>query len=57
MEWLSANWVWLLIGIAFIGMHVFGHGGHGGHSADDEKIEPDPSKARDKEAHSGHQHQ
>lgn len=31
MEWLSENWVWVMIGIAFIGMHIFGHGGHGGH--------------------------
>ena len=31
MEWLSANWVWILIAIAFVAMHMFGHGGHGGH--------------------------
>lgn len=31
MEWLSQNWVWVLIGVAFIAMHMFGHGGHGGH--------------------------
>ncbi len=31
MDWLSQNWVWVLIGIAFIAMHLFGHGGHGGH--------------------------
>ena len=22
---------WVLIGIAFVAMHLFGHGGHGGH--------------------------
>lgn len=32
MAWLTANWFWVLILIAFIAMHVFGHGGHGGHS-------------------------
>ena len=32
MAWLTANWFWVLIFIAFIAMHVFGHGGHGGHS-------------------------
>lgn len=32
MEWLTANWFWILIGILFIGMHLFGHGGHGGHA-------------------------
>ena len=31
MQWLQLNWFWVLIGIAFIGMHMFGHGGHGGH--------------------------
>jgi hypothetical protein len=32
MEWLTANWFWVLILIAFIAMHLFGHGCHGGHS-------------------------
>ena len=32
MEWITANWFWVLIFIAFISMHMFGHGGHGGHS-------------------------
>ena len=42
MEWFSQNWVWVLFFIAFMSMHMFGHGGHGGHSghgghrADDE---------------------
>lgn len=31
MEWLSENWVFLLVAIAMIAMHVFGHGRHGGH--------------------------
>jgi len=31
MEWLTANWFWVVIFIAFVAMHVFGHGGHGGH--------------------------
>ena len=30
MEWLSENWLWVLIGVAFLAMHMFGHGGHGG---------------------------
>ncbi|MGE0160825.1 MAG: DUF2933 domain-containing protein [Gemmatimonadales bacterium] len=34
MEWLQANWVWLLVILAFIGMHMgHGHGGHGGHGS------------------------
>lgn len=32
MAWLAANWFWVVIGIAFFAMHLFGHGGHGGHS-------------------------
>jgi hypothetical protein len=32
MAWFTANWFWALILIAFIAMHMFGHGGHGGHS-------------------------
>ena len=31
MTWIAANAVPALILIAFIAMHVFGHGGHGGH--------------------------
>jgi hypothetical protein len=30
MDWLSQNWIWVLVFAAFIGMHLFGHGGHGG---------------------------
>lgn len=31
MDWLAQNWV--LVFAAFIGMHLFGHGGHGGMAA------------------------
>lgn len=31
MEWLSENWVFLLVVFAMVAMHLFGHGGHGGH--------------------------
>ena len=31
MEWLSENWVFLLVAAAMVAMHLFGHGGHGGH--------------------------
>ena len=30
MEWLSQNWVWVLLGLGFIAMPMFGLGGHGG---------------------------
>ena len=32
MEWFTANWFWVLVFIAFIAMHLFGHGSHGGQS-------------------------
>jgi Protein of unknown function (DUF2933) len=32
MAWFTANWFWVLIFIAFVAMHMFGHGGHSGHS-------------------------
>ena len=31
MTWLAQNWIWVLFGVAFVVMHLFGHGGHGGH--------------------------
>ena len=31
MEWLSENWIFVLVAVAFVAMHLFGHGGHGGH--------------------------
>ena len=31
MAWLAQNWIWILFGIAFVAMHLFGHGSHGGH--------------------------
>ncbi len=45
MEWLVENWFWVLIGILFVGMHLFGHGRHGGHG-----------KRGDTDNHSGHRH-
>lgn len=31
MEWLSDNWVFLVVAAAMMAMHLFGHRGHGGH--------------------------
>jgi len=54
MDWLTANWFWVLIAVVFVGMHFFGHGGHGGcgmghrgHGSSD-KTDPDNPP--------GHQH-
>ena len=35
MAWPAQNWIWVLFGIAFVAMHLFGHGGHGGHAGHD----------------------
>ena len=40
MEWLQTNWFWVLIGIAFVAMHLVGHGGHGGHGGRDNSERP-----------------
>lgn len=54
MQWLSENWVWVLVAIAFVAMHLFGHGGHGGHGR---REEDDRQRAPDKPApQGGHQH-
>lgn len=50
MAWLSENWFWILTFIAFIAMHLFGHGGHGGgdrkQGADGEEAGATQSRAR-----------
>ena len=65
MDWLLANWFWVLIFIAFIAMHMFGHGGHGGHSGHDgghrqrgkDEREKDHAQGRVENTSSGgHQH-
>ena len=30
MTWFTENWFWILTFIAFVAMHMLGHGGHGG---------------------------
>ncbi|MEP0322641.1 MULTISPECIES: DUF2933 domain-containing protein [Alphaproteobacteria] len=58
MDWLSQNWVWVLIGIAFVALHLFGHGGHGSHGgrrtgATDSRS---PDERRDDNGPTGHGH-
>lgn len=52
MNWLTANGFWVLIGIAFIAMHLFGHGGHGKHGAK----KPDADDPLDRDEANGHRH-
>jgi hypothetical protein len=58
MTWLTQNWIWILFGVAFVAMHMFGHGGHGGHrghgSENDRRPDPgDAQPARTEGARSG----
>jgi len=62
MAWFTANWFWVLIFIAFIAMHLFGHGGHSGHGGGDrqrsrDEREKDEAQGRVVNTSSGgHQH-
>lgn len=56
MEWLSENWVFLLVAVGMVVMHLFGHGGHGGHAGREDE-DRDARKDRGPTAtRSGHQH-
>lgn len=45
IEFLSANWLWILLVVAFMAMHRsgmgcgMGHGGHGGHGGHSDRME------------------
>ncbi|BAU49780.1 hypothetical protein SVA_3232 [Sulfurifustis variabilis] len=57
MQWIVDNWVWIVVFIAFVALHLFGHGGHGGHGGDGE--EEAPRRRRDDGEpgrSSGHRH-
>ena len=47
MEWLSENWVFLLVLVGMVAMHLFGHGGHGGHGG---------QRRNDEDKGAGHRH-
>lgn len=68
MTWLAANWFSVVIFVAFVAMHLFGHsghGGHGGHGSHREgdgqrgKVDRDTDDARGRRVNTGaggHQH-
>lgn len=31
MEWVRANWFWVVFGVLFLWVHMKMHGSHGGH--------------------------
>ena len=47
MAWLSENWVFLLVLVGMVVMHLFGHGGHGGHGG---------QRRNDEDKGAGHRH-
>lgn len=51
MEWLGENWFWVVVLVAFVALHLFGHGGHGGHGGG---RAPENDEARKPPA--GHRH-
>ena len=62
MAWLTENWFWILTFIAFVAMHLFGHGGHGGHGGGDRRPDVGASEADGSQSRAannksgGHQH-
>lgn len=54
MQWLSENWVFLLVAVAFVAMHLFGHG-HGGPGHGSRRGEPGDDRAGG-DAPKGHRH-
>jgi hypothetical protein len=57
MEWLSENWVFLLVVVGMVLMHLFGHSGHGGHAGHGRRDEDDREGRRDDAAsRSTHRH-
>lgn len=59
MAWFAANWFSVMIFIAFIAMHMFGHGGHGGHARHQNRGQGEKDEAQRGVANTnlaGHQH-
>ena len=56
MDWLSENWVWVVVGVAFVAMHLFGHGGHGGHGRSEDGDRDAPKDRGQDAPRGGHRH-
>ena len=54
MTWITDNWVFLLIGAAFIAFHLFGHRGHGGYGGNDGNDGNAVGRGNRPEDHAGH---
>lgn len=61
MNWLAQNWVWVLVFVVFIWMHMSGHGCHGGHGdhsghGGKENKPPTDAEEQSKDRTQGHHH-
>jgi hypothetical protein len=56
MNWMVENWPWLLIGAAFVGLHLVGHGGHGGHGSHRSTKGSDSARSRKGDLKPPHEH-
>lgn len=61
MEWLSQNWVWVVLIAGFVAMYLLGHGGHGGHGGcggrhADRKPDGEDAEMRRPDEPLGHRH-
>ena len=57
MEWLAENWFWVLIGVVFIVIHLFGHRGHGhGGRREQDDYGNEDQQRKKQGTDSGHRH-
>ncbi len=61
MQWLQSNWIWLALGVAFVAMHLFGHGMHSSHGRHNRDRSGDPDNTNKEvttgKPGAGHAHQ
>ena len=53
MQWITENWILLLLGGGMLIMHMFGHGKHGGHGRRRKHDDPDSDQAKTGPENSG----
>lgn len=55
MRFLAENWVWILFIVAFVAMHLTGHGGccgaHGGHAGHSQRNKETPDAQQQPQVH------
>ena len=56
MKWLAENWLWIIFAIAFVAMHMFGHGGHSGHGGQENNNNNEKRPQKGSDIGSGNHH-